>query len=187
MAMFNLNDYETVEERLKRFYTDHPDGRVVTENLTTMQDRQVSTWVVKAEIYLPIWGLGAALERTPIEFKQGYERDCWFLKATGHAFEVDGGGGANKTSALENAETSAIGRALANAGYSGNKRASREEMEKVSRETTPSPARNWQVQIDALKDREAALQLFNEARTQKAGQKVLDAIEAKGKEITGKK
>lgn len=179
MAMFNLNDYETVEERLKRAYADNPNMRVITENLTTETDRAVSTWVMKAEILLPV---PEGIEQGDRSWNQG-----WYVKATGHAFEVDGGGGANKTSALENAETSAIGRALANAGYSGNKRASREEMEKVSRETTPSPARNWQVQIDALKDREAALQLFNEARTQKAGQKVLDAIEAKGREITGKK
>jgi hypothetical protein len=52
---------------------------------------------------------------------------------TGLAFEVDGGMGANQTAALENAETSAIGRALANCGFSGNKRASREEMAKANR------------------------------------------------------
>jgi hypothetical protein len=138
MAQFNLNDYETVEERLKRLYSAHPDARVITTNLTTPEDRQVSTWVVKAEIYLPIWDLGAALEDTKIDYKKGYERDCWFLKATGHAFEVDGVNGmANKTSALENCETSAIGRALANAGYSGNKRVTREEMAKVARGVTP--------------------------------------------------
>jgi hypothetical protein len=38
---------------------------------------------------------------------------------------------------LENCETSAIGRALANAGFSGNKRTSREEMEKVARGVAP--------------------------------------------------
>jgi len=38
---------------------------------------------------------------------------------------------AQKTAALETAETSAIGRALANIGYSGDKRASREEMSKA--------------------------------------------------------
>jgi hypothetical protein len=62
-------------------------------------------------------------------------------KATGHAFEIDGQAGANTTSALENAETSAVGRclALASAKWGGNKDdaarslASREEMEKVAR------------------------------------------------------
>jgi hypothetical protein len=121
MANFNLADYETVEERIARFYKDNPDGRIITENLTTLQDRQVLTWVVKATIYLNNEQQGSQL-----------------AKATGLAFEIDGIGMANKTSALENAETSAIGRALANAGYSGNKRTSREEMEKVARGVTPT-------------------------------------------------
>jgi hypothetical protein len=45
----------------------------------------------------------------------------------------------------------------------------------------PVAARNWQGEIDALKDRDAALQLFNEARTRKAPKEVMDAITAKGK------
>lgn len=120
MAQFNLADYETVEERIKRFYVAYPDGRILTENLSTLQDRQVLTWVFKTTIYLDEGSLAAGLP-----------------KATGHAFEVDGGGGANKTSAMENAETSSIGRALANMAMSGNKRASREEMAKVERNVTP--------------------------------------------------
>ena len=31
MPRFNLNDYETVEDRIKRFYAEHPDGRILTE------------------------------------------------------------------------------------------------------------------------------------------------------------
>ena len=51
---------------------------------------------------------------------------------TGIAEETVQGRGVNATSALENCETSAIGRALANAGYATKgKRASREEMAKV--------------------------------------------------------
>lgn len=126
MAQFNLADYETVEERIRRFYADNPDGRIMTQNLTTEADRAAATWIVQAFVFtsgdLP--------------------------KASGLAFEVDGVGMANKTSALENAETSAIGRALANAGYSGNKRASREEMEKVAR--AYQVKRDWVAEADAL-------------------------------------
>jgi hypothetical protein len=53
---------------------------------------------------------------------------------TGLAEETVQGRGVNATSALENCETSAIGRALANAGYATKgKRASREEMGKVAK------------------------------------------------------
>jgi hypothetical protein len=54
--------------------------------------------------------------------------------ATGYAEEVRGAGNVNRTSHVENCETSAVGRALANAGMAGtdvNKRPSREEMTKV--------------------------------------------------------
>jgi hypothetical protein len=54
--------------------------------------------------------------------------------ATGYAEEVRGAGNVNRTSHVENCETSAVGRALANAGMAGSdvsKRPSREEMSKV--------------------------------------------------------
>ena len=163
MANFNLADYETVEERIKRLYDLHPDARIITENLTTLQDRQVSTWVVRATIYL-----------------NADEQSAGLAKATGLAFEIDGTGMANKTSALENCETSAIGRALANMNLSGNRRTSREEMAKVERGVTPKPAtRDWQAEIDALTSKDAARQLYNEARTRKAAEQVLEAIKAK--------
>jgi len=134
MAQFNLADYETVEQRIARFYKDYPNGRIITKNRTTPTDRSVSTWVVEAFIYLT----DADQERR-------------LPKATGFAFEIDGAGMANKTSALENAETSAIGRALANAGYSGNKRTSREEMQKVARDVIPvAPARPWLLEAESL-------------------------------------
>jgi len=59
--------------------------------------------------------------------------------ATGHAEEVRGMGNVNKTSSLENCETSSLGRCLSNfpmynfCGSSLDKRPSREEMQKVVR------------------------------------------------------
>jgi hypothetical protein len=61
--------------------------------------------------------------------------------ATGLAEETVQGRGVNATSALENAETSAIGRATANAGYATKgKRPSREEMGKVAAKATADQA-----------------------------------------------
>jgi hypothetical protein len=64
------------------------------------------------------------------------------LIGTGYAEEVRGAGNVNRTSHVENCETSAIGRALANCGMAGSdmsKRPSREEMSKVQR-TSNGPA-----------------------------------------------
>jgi hypothetical protein len=56
--------------------------------------------------------------------------------STGLAEETISGRGVNATSALENCETSAIGRALASAGYATKgKRPSREEMAKVQEQS----------------------------------------------------
>lgn len=115
MARFNLNDYDLVETRIAKFWAKYPDGAIVSQNVTTEGDRERRQWVVEAAVYR--------------------HRDDIRPTATGMAFETDGGMGANQTSALENCETSAIGRALANFTFSGNKRASREEMSKVARGT----------------------------------------------------
>jgi hypothetical protein len=107
--MFNLDDYETVEERLVKFWKDHPDGQIHTKVL----EHTSSRFIVEASIY-----------RTEADLRP------W---TTGLAEETVQGRGVNATSALENCETSAIGRALANAGYATKgKRASREEMSKVA-------------------------------------------------------
>lgn len=107
--MFNLADYETVEERLIKFWKDHPDGQIHTQLLEQNSGR----FIVLASIF-----------RTEADARP------W---TTGLAEETVQGRGVNATSALENCETSAIGRALANAGYATKgKRASREEMTKVA-------------------------------------------------------
>lgn len=166
---FNLNDYETVEERLRRFWAmpEHADARIVTRNHTTPADRQVSTWIVEARIYL-----------------SAGDQSLDLPKATGWAFEIDGTGMANQTSALENCETSAIGRALANMNLSGNKRATREEMAKVERGQTPkAPQRNWMAELEGVTTEAGARQLWDEARTAKAPAEIQEAIKAKGKQL----
>ena len=106
--MFNLADYEPVEVRLEKFIKDYPSFRIATE----LEVVEASRYIVKA--YL---------------FKDASDGVAW---ATGYAEETVSSRGVNQTSALENCETSAIGRALANAGYAPKgKRPSREEMTKV--------------------------------------------------------
>lgn len=107
--MFNLEDYETVEERLAKFWKEHPDGRISTE----VVEHTLQRFIIKASIY-----------RTEVDAHP------W---TTGFAEETVSTRGVNSTSALENCETSAIGRALANANYAAKgKRPSREEMAKVN-------------------------------------------------------
>ena len=107
--MFNLDDYETVEERLAKFWKEHPQGRVETKLLV----HTPTQYIVWSAIY-----------------RDAADLNPW---ATGLAEETVQGRGVNSTSACENAETSSLGRSLANAGYATKgKRASREEMSKVA-------------------------------------------------------
>lgn len=128
MANFNLNDYETVEERLRRFKADYPDSRITTQLIEAVGNPGSTRWTVQAFIW-----------KTGDNRSNEHDRP----DATGLAMELDGVGMANKTSALENCETSAIGRALANLNYTGNKRATREEMEKVQREESRQQRKEW--------------------------------------------
>jgi hypothetical protein len=101
-------------------------------------------------------------------------------KSTGYAQETDGTGGANNVDALANAETSAIGRALANMAMSGNKRASREEMQKVERVESHAVA-DYMAKLDELSTKAELKELYAEALRNQAPKQVLDAITAKGK------
>lgn len=113
MAKFDLDQYDTVETRLDRFWKAHPEGRVLTDLIFHDERR----FIVKAEIY--------------------FDRDDMTPVATGFAEEIVGASPVNRTSALENGETSAIGRGLANCGFASlGKRPSKEEMEKVERYKT---------------------------------------------------
>lgn len=121
---FNLDDYEPVSARQARWLADHPNGRTITHMISAPG---ADICVIRAELWL--------------------DDICI---ATGYAEEVRGAGNVNRTSHVENCETSAVGRALANAGYAGsdvNKRPSREEMSKVQRMTTGTDKRLPEVRI----------------------------------------
>lgn len=114
---FDLSTYATVEERLALFWAAHPDGRIATE-IVRMDDHAV---LFRADVYR--------------------HRDDPHPVAIGHAYEEKSDRGVNATSHVENAETSAIGRAMANWIYAAGKRPSREEMGKVERMGgTPAPS-----------------------------------------------
>jgi len=74
--------------------------------------------------------------------------------ATGHAEEVRGQGNVNRTSALENAETSAIGRALAALGINGGEFASADEMTQATGGDAPrGPAQTQPEAPESIRDR----------------------------------
>lgn len=139
MPGFKLDDYEPVEDRLAKFWADHPTGRVGTD-LVAYSERE---YIVRAEVYR------AAEDERPM--------------ASGYAQETVGSSPVNKVSALENAETSAIGRALANAGYATKgRRPSREEMGKAQRGARKHSGRDWAGEAAKLTDADALRALWKE-------------------------
>ena len=80
--------YVMVNERVKAFRSIEPDGAIVTEWLLLDFDR------------------GVAVSQTTIYDSNGQKL------ATGTAYEKEGAGFVNKTSFIENCETSSVGRAL---------------------------------------------------------------------------
>ena len=104
----NLDNYAPVADRISAFWADNPDGRIATRLLVDDGTRVL----FKAEVWRANW------DDSPM--------------AEGYAEEIRGSSNVNRTSAIENCETSAIGRALANWKYQASaERPSREEMSKV--------------------------------------------------------
>ena len=123
---FDLSQYEPVAARHARWLEVHPEGRTIT-HMVSVPGADVC--VIRAELWLG---------------------DVCI--ATGYAEEVRGAGNVNRTSHVENCETSAVGRALANAGMAGSdvsKRPSREEMSKVQR-STPAPKPSGMAQANGV-------------------------------------
>lgn len=110
MANFDLESYASVQDRIAEFVKDFPEGSVRTR-MTKDEGPEVT---FEARVY-----------RHPSDVRAGVYTSGW-------AREVEGKSPVNRTSHVENCETSAIGRALANMGYAtNNQRPSRSEMLKV--------------------------------------------------------
>jgi len=104
---FNINNYTEVKDRVIAFSEEYPKATIKTELLSVNNivdsptGEMCNEYIIKAKV-IP----------NPIE-----EPEIYF---TGLAAERDNTGFVNKTSALENGETSAVGRALAFAGFGGD-------------------------------------------------------------------
>ena len=107
---YDLERYAPVARRITLFYERYPAGRIIT----ALVQRDARSVVFCARVY-----------RTAEDAKPA---------ATGWALEREGDGDVNVVACLENTETSAIGRALANLGFTASRaRPSAEEMAKASR------------------------------------------------------
>ena len=102
-VLIHGKEYKTVAER-------------VTEIHTINKDKPLSI-----ETELVSWNEGIVIFKATISTGSGV--------FTGYAYEREGSSQINKTSALENCETSSIGRAVAAAGFSGSEYASANEVE----------------------------------------------------------
>ena len=101
---FNLDDYIQVNERIEKFYEKYPEGSIQTEIVSNGN----------GEVIIKAYAYRNSEDKHP---------------TTGHAMEKEGSSFINKTSHIENCETSAVGRALAMMGFEIKKSvASREEV-----------------------------------------------------------
>ena len=161
MARFDLSKYATVEERLRAFWSDpiSADARLVTIN-HSLDDKN---FVFETRIYA---SAGDQANNLP--------------KVTGWASEsnVD-------QFSLERAETSSIGRCLANWLWTGQKqldetpRPSRQEMEKVERSQ-----RDFVAEASKLTDVEGLRFLYAQAKAAGAPQDVLEKVKARGETLS---
>lgn len=162
MARFDLAQYSTVAERIDSFWKKYPNGRLHTE-LVSFAPEQV---VIKAEVYLD------REDSRPVTVDYAEER-------------IDSSP-VNRVSMVENCATSAIGRALADLGgdFTGAKRPSREEMEKVQRSETKPTRRDWVKEAESLTDVDALRLLWAEASQAGANSSVLGKVKARAEQLS---
>jgi hypothetical protein len=166
MAHFNLNEYQTVQERIDLFWKKFPEGRFKLD-IVSQSDNQV---IIKASV----WTDKNDKHPTTVDFAE----------------ERIGTSPVNKISHVENCATSALGRAISALGGEFSpkgKRPSREEMDKVAR-NSKATVKDWLAMADALgNDIEGLRLLYSEAKTGGASEEILDKIKAIANGLSSKK
>lgn len=133
-------EYETVASRVQRFREKYKETHAILTEIVQI-DEEVA--IVKATIYA-----------------YSDEGDKRLPIATGYAEEKRNASYINRTSALENAETSAIGRCLANFGMAGTEYASADEVANaIAQQKSMSVQRDEPKQSSRVSAGEAALLL----------------------------
>lgn len=154
--VLDAGEYAPVADRITLFYARYPTGRILTRLIARTE----------LEITVQAFVFRSVDEPRP--------------SATGLASERIGDGDINTVACLENTETSAIGRALANLGLTASShRPSREEMEKAGRERarrvaeTASPSPRPSPHPAGL----TSIPPFRDAPIQRLADRVLDALD----------
>lgn len=157
--------YVTVATRVEIFRKHFGERGAISTDVLHQDDHRV---VVRAEISI----------HKPDSAK-------WVL-ATGHAEEYRGDGYINKTSAMENCETSAVGRALSAAGLSGGEYASSFEVDNAINNKSKASAKKAVPEAkkavpEATKAEEDMLSEEDQVRLEKAIAEFLPIIADKSK------
>ncbi len=153
MAFFNLEDYQSVQDRVALFWQTYPNGRIHTE-IVLINEKEI---VIKASVFT--------------------DREDHRPATIDFAQESVTAKGVNSTSWVENCATSATGRAISLLGEAFSpkgKRPSKEEMTKVV-----AKQRDFMAEaraLNAAKDLNGLRVVYQDAERAKADANILTAI-----------
>jgi hypothetical protein len=155
-----MDNYETVADRITKFWEKYPQGRIHTE-IKLINETEI---VIMASIFT--------------------DREDTRPAAIDFAQETRGSSAINKTSFIENCSTSAIGRALSALGFQSKKdgktvRPSAEEMIAVSSQAIDGVVKDLEGRASVLalsSDVDGLRELYSEAKNAGAPKRLLDQI-----------